>query len=525
MMLLEREEINKFSSTYYDLCIIGSGPAGLSLALEFDKTNYKVALLEAGSLKLTKTSKKLIRYKNISDHYGYQNIQRARIFGGTTLFWGGNNLPLTKFDFHESNKNDLRKWPIRYDEYICYIDRAKKFLKINRLSFADLNKRNIGKLNKNLNVSHWIFSKFPFRLKDVYLNKIKRITNVHLYLESNFLSFKSKNNKINEISYRFGSSIKTIRAKNYVLATGGIENARILLDQLKKRNISIKHPKMLGKFFAEHPNASVASIEGPDAFKLFSEFDIKILNGNEFKPGIVINDIYKAKNNHLNGIFSIWPIPRKFSIVNNFKFLIELARRREVNFKFLFYLLISVPGIIILIPNLFQRLRGKSINLNINKKKFDLRFMSETYPNKNCYISISKEVDSMNIHAAHLSWYLSKKDKIDFKRSVFLFKKFIESEYNVDVKIHRWLYKFDSNWAYYLNSDGHVGHHMGTTRMSSSAKNGIVDKNLCVFDYSNLFIAGSSVFPSYGFANPTLSIVMLSIRLADYLKTNKLLKD
>jgi len=63
-----------------------------------------------------------------------------------------------------------------------------------------------------------------------------------------------------------------------------------------------------------------------------------------------------------------------------------------------------------------------------------------------------------------------------------------------------------------------IAHHIGTTRMGSSKKNGVVDKNCKVFGINNLFIAGSSVFPTSGHANPTLTIVALSLRLSNFLK-------
>ena len=70
----------------------------------------------------------------------------------------------------------------------------------------------------------------------------------------------------------------------------------------------------------------------------------------------------------------------------------------------------------------------------------------------------------------------------------------------------RELKKFNSN-----------AHHLGTTRMGFSKKNGVVDKNLKVFGLENLFIAGSSTFPTGGHANPTYTIIALSLRLSEFL--------
>jgi len=61
-------------------------------------------------------------------------------------------------------------------------------------------------------------------------------------------------------------------------------------------------------------------------------------------------------------------------------------------------------------------------------------------------------------------------------------------------------------------------HHMGTTRMHAAPRHGVVDENCRVHGTANLFVTGSSVFPSGGYANPTLTIVALAARLGDHLK-------
>jgi choline dehydrogenase-like flavoprotein len=66
---------------------------------------------------------------------------------------------------------------------------------------------------------------------------------------------------------------------------------------------------------------------------------------------------------------------------------------------------------------------------------------------------------------------------------------------------------------------GNEHHHMGTTRMHDDPHNGVVNRDCQVHGISNLFIAGSSVFPSYACDDPTMTIVTLALRLADHLKS------
>ena len=83
------------------------------------------------------------------------------------------------------------------------------------------------------------------------------------------------------------------------------------------------------------------------------------------------------------------------------------------------------------------------------------------------------------------------------------------------MRIEEWVTADDSSWPEDLGW-GH--HHMGTTRMNASPRFGVVDSDCAVHGVEGLYVAGSSVFPTGGYVNPTLTIVALAIRLADHLR-------
>jgi choline dehydrogenase-like flavoprotein len=72
------------------------------------------------------------------------------------------------------------------------------------------------------------------------------------------------------------------------------------------------------------------------------------------------------------------------------------------------------------------------------------------------------------------------------------------------------------DWPSTFEAEG-TWHHMGTTRMQDSPKLGVVDPNCLVYGTSNLYIAGSSVFPTAGANFPTITIVALALRLSDHI--------
>ena len=130
-------------------------------------------------------------------------------------------------------------------------------------------------------------------------------------------------------------------------------------------------------------------------------------------------------------------------------------------------------------------------------------------------VRLSNELDDFGIPRASLSW---KKNDLDLKTVklplLSLGKYFVDKDIG-RIKLNDKLIK-----DLFPNTDFGGYHHMGGTRMSNSSQNGVVDKNLKIFGKKNLYILGSSVFPSGGHANPTYTITLLSLRMADYIKNN-----
>ena len=142
---------------------------------------------------------------------------------------------------------------------------------------------------------------------------------------------------------------------------------------------------------------------------------------------------------------------------------------------------------------------------------FDLHQMTEQLPNRNSRVTLGKTVDALGQRRARLDWQLQQDDIDKFvKGQALMAKEFAQSGVGRLIP-----YSFDS-----FPPRGIRGgyHHMGTTRMSLNSKDGVVDSNCRVHGNSNLYIAGSSVFPTSGFANPTFTIAALAIRLGDHLK-------
>ena len=135
----------------------------------------------------------------------------------------------------------------------------------------------------------------------------------------------------------------------------------------------------------------------------------------------------------------------------------------------------------------------------------------EQAPNPDSYVKLSESVDPVfGQQQTKIQWYLSDHDENTYKQTTALFQQSVAAN-GGNVTFQSWDY---------VKSQAKVnGHHLGTTRMSKDAKDGVVNKNLRTHDLNNLFVAGSSVWPCAGISNPTFTIIALSIRLADHLKS------
>jgi choline dehydrogenase-like flavoprotein len=505
-------------SNRYDVCIVGSGPAGLAIAYALLNSNLHVLVVESGDEKITRRSKVLNTYFNSGIAYSNIYSQRARAFGGTTHLWGGNNIPFSEIDFSLIPGRNEYAWPIPYDEYKRYLESASKFLDIDPTQFGQKLSAEV-ESQYSFNKVNWLFSPFPFRLSERYKHLFEKSSNIDVLVNATLTDINiSDACRIASIKIRNFKKAVEIIAQEYVLAAGGIETPRILLNQIERGNIShdIFGPA-LGAYFAEHPNATVATIKGKDTEKVLRNHSIAYVGNREVKPGLVPSNRILLNSEMLNGIFSIWPIPKSFSLINTAKTLKSLIVRREFNLIFMIKTLFILPGIIALLPFAWYRLQGKRTDFKYKNGELELRLMAETLPNASNKVTLSNKADYLGQYYANLNWDLTSRDKTSFARLCLSVKTYLESQYNVTVTLQKWVLDSDSPWDGKINTDGHFGHHMGTTRMGITKEKSVVDTNCKVHEVDNLYIAGAAVFPVYGFANPTLSICALSFRLAEHL--------
>lgn len=469
-MIFDLLSEENFDLPKFDVCVIGSGPAGMTLALELEKKDKKVLLSEAGGENFSKESEDCYKGKVIGDKYVPLDVSRLRFLGGSSNHWGGMCRPLDDIDF-KSDPNISAEWPIEKKDLDLYLNKACSILEISD-SFADKI------ISEKYGIKEISFNNSPpVIFKNKYYQKLKKSKNIFVLLNSNLVDMKPRNDEIYEVDFKsFNNKSIVINADNFVLATGGIENSRLLkwFNSIHKGSI-VDSQSPVGNYWMEHPHFTLGSA----LLEKWWESRYMSLTENKIRELGVLNAGIK------------------------FEGLTGRGSKRLVK-----ELLCVAPKLGKKAAEYYDR------NLICGVK---VRAAWEQQPRYDNRIELSKtDKDSLGIPLTTLFW---KKNPLDLKtiqKTILHLNKWIMSSKFGRLQLSDWVLGNDD----YPENDELGGmHHMGGTRMSNSPINGVVNKDLKVFKMKNLFICGSSVFPTGGHANPTLTIVQLSLRLANHLSS------
>jgi hypothetical protein len=462
------DKLENINQSETPVIIIGSGPAGISIALELEKKKIKCLVIEAGDQKYNHLSQQNYKGEIVGDQISNLTHCRLRQFGGTSGHWGGWAKPLEEYDF--------KNWNIKKTDLSKYSNETCKILNIKNIF-------NKSKLNDNFNQIQFQYSKVRFAKK--FKSNIQKSKYIHLILNTQLSHFVGKN-KITESLVCFSNNKKYIlKAKYFILACGGIENSRILL-WTKEKNSSFINPALpIGKYWMTHPWI----LAGVGILK---KRKIKSFLKNEF--------IDEEGPLHFASTKELIKEKKIFSGAIYMNAQEDTKIYKEV-----------IKDILCIAPEL-----GKKIARKVLKK--DLKcgniFMNlEEEANTSNQITLHKNLkDNVNMPITKLYYKKSRSTLITAKTILEEFGNMCRKLDLGRIAIKDEIYNLNS----YENLGAH--HHMGGTRMGADKNTSVVDNNLKVHDNQNLFIAGSSVFSSSGYSNPTYTIIQLSLRLADEIK-------
>lgn len=458
------------------VCIVGTGPAGMSLALRLQQRKVPCLLVEAGGYDFSEVSQNVYRGQVIGDPYPELQVTRLRQFGGSTGRWSGWVRPLDASAFEPRAYMPDSGWPIRSSDLEPYSLAADEILKVK----AYLPDR---PMTQDIDYIQYRFSP-PVRFGSEYRKTVEQSQSIGLLLDTPVLELVPGKDRIESIKVSQGSSTSDIRVDHVCVCTGGIENSRLLLwSNARHAGGVVPHAAALGRYWMEHPVHTLADVVTSRGYEM--QFESPSPDKWYFAPSD------HAKTTHSIGGAHVW----------------MRAHQQDRSFtkELLHQAMCAAPEW----SNRQLKRVGKEYHCG---GSIESEF--EQFPQVDNRIELDQRTDVLGVPRTRLYWKKADTERKTALTSVLLLGEALIKHDIGRLRIRNYL----ADGGAWPEDDPGVGcHHMGGTRMSDSPATGVVDKNCKVFGMNNLYVGGSSVFATSGHANPTYTIVKLALRLGDHL--------
>lgn len=545
-MMIDANTVSRNKVIESDVCIVGAGTAGITLAREFIGAPFSVCLLESGGLKPDKDTQALAWGEIVGNPDHSLDTARPRYFGGSTNRWhviigdrciGARMRPLDAIDFEKRDWIPYSGWPFDKAHMDPFYDRAQELCRIGPPTYEleDWEDREEAPAlplagGRVKTVVFKLGSRFPF-VQD-YAEEVGRADNIDSLLNANVVEIETDGEARKVTGLRVatlqGNSFR-VSSRHYILAAGGMEIPRLLLtsSRVERTGLGNRHD-LVGRFFMQHLHFWPSGIFVPSDQDIFRKTDL--YNGSRIARGVPIvgklslSEEVLRKERLLNYAAQLSPVvvlqsslykyPEVYSEgVRSLGALRSALRSGEMPRDLHAHLRNVVTGIGDVSGAVYKHVKSRTLGIADKRRVrvFQLLNMSEQTPNPASRVYLGEERDGLGMPRLRFDW---RTDPYDI-RSAIRAQEILDEELS-SAGLGRLYIQLREDVSPRLIGGGF--HHMGTTRMNADPERGVVDGNCRVHGLSNLFISGPSVFPTGGYANPSLTIVALAVRLADHVK-------
>ena len=516
-----------------EVAIVGAGAAGITLAQALAAAGIPVCLVEGGGLEPDAEAQALHDVVGRGYPLRENYMPRVRQLGGSCNRWAGSCMRLLPEDFAPRAWVPWSGWPIAPDEVERHIPEAARLLGLPdaRQLLPDTYREGSSAAERRLydrgdtlrpTVSLWAVK--PMRFGQVWRRRLERAATLQVLLHANadHLDLDEAGNAVRELRVAtLDGKRHTVVARRFVLAAGGLENARLLLVSNDRQPAGIGNAHdLVGRFFMDHPRAVFGKVRLKPHARLRLLRGVPLRNG-KVQLGVTASPAVQARERLLNHYLTFESEQSGYA-QERFDAAVQVAKvvlkkgHAGSRLDLKQALATKTPGLVYLltpkeiVPHWAYRALHRLRELRprpATEQRYVVVYFCEQPPDPASRVLLDRRHDRLGLPRTVLDWRIGP-EVVD---SVVRLQNLLAAELEA-----AGLGSLEPGNPEAIRFTD-ASHHMGTTRMSDDPRTGVVDRDGRVHGVANLYLAGSSVFPCAGHANPTLTIVALALRLARHL--------
>lgn len=527
MPLIEGSSLHEGTTLRADVCVVGAGPAGLTTAQQLARSGVDVLLLEAGSASPPEGGQGIASTRNVGMDYDIA-ASRASGVGGSALRWdvdtplGPNHVRLRELDdldFEARPGVTHSGWPFSRATLRDSYRQAWELLGLRpqEEEQAPAVWSPLQPVSFAFGAASTFTTRVPETLRSHHRSTVvsdAQVTDIRTDVDPGCVS---------SLTCRTKAGVHfSVEARTYVVAAGGIENARLLLTSRSSHSEGIGNGHgLVGRCFMEHPHHVAGLLfgrppVGEPGWGVIRDQDRQAQErAYRLDPELVrreelLNVVTQIDRRAIGQPLVLHRDRRAdedtTGALRETATALRAGRLRRPSRSEALGMGRAAPAVG---RHLLHQVITRGGRAPRVRRFYNVRMMAEQAPNPESRVRLVAARDGAGVQEAELDWRIGPLDGRSINRTVEL----------VGPELER---RFDGRFTRLLPeptpSPLDVGwHHMGTTRMSASPTGGVVDQDGRVHGIGNLYVTGSSIFPTGGYANPTLTIVALALRLADHL--------
>lgn len=548
-MIIDADNVSEPAALSADVCIVGAGAAGISLALQFIGTKVEVLLLESGGLGPEVATQALYEGQVVDERlHSPPDRYRQRRFGGTTTIWGGRCMPFDPIDFEPRDYVAHSGWPISYADLLPFYPEANRLCEAGDFCYAAgdcLGERAQPMIAgfQSDSFSSDTLERFscPTDFGARYGHRLRAAGNIQVVLHANVcaVNLRPSGDCVQGVEVRtLRGRLLRVRASHFVLAAGGLEVTRLLLasSDVQANGIGNRHD-VLGRYYMCHLAGTIGALQvrlpagavhhgyeiSDEGVYCRRRLALRAAAQRSHRIGNFVARLHHpriADAAHRNGVLSLLYLARPLIPYEYRKRLHDdddTARLRWLghvrNMLVEPFAAVAFAWHMLRDRKLAER-KFPSIIVRSRANLYSLDFHAEQQPNAASRMTLDDSRDALGVPRLRVDWRYTAADVDTVRRAIALLARDF-----ADSGVGNFDYSPDAVETEMVRYGAYGGHHIGTARMGNDVRTSVVDRNCRVHEIENLFVASTATFATSSQANPTLTLIAFSLRLASHLRT------